>query len=56
MSVHYNEVLDKFCNEFSCNSCSDNELIPFDIGRRQLTKDEVEGQCIDWIICFLCKR
>jgi hypothetical protein len=56
MATHYNELLDKFCIEFPCDSSADNEVIPFDIDRRQLTKDEVEGQCMDWIISFLIKR
>jgi len=56
MSKQCIAFLNEFCAEFTQNCSLENVSLPFDIVRSVLLKDEVEGQCIDWVLSFLSKR
>ncbi len=50
------EFLNAFCTDYALEAYTDNACLEFDVFRGDLSKDEIEGQCVDWVMSFLVKR
>ena len=56
MSEWSRTFFDLFCSDFPNLVLGESDKLPFDVGRSLLTKDELEGECLDWCIQFLSTR